>query len=70
MADLKTKPRKVSVPAFLKSVEHETRRRDAKVIKEMMTRITGEKPKYGGIQSSGLAAITINMKVAGKGTGC
>lgn len=48
MADLKTKPRKVSVPAFLKSVEHETRRRDAKVIKEMMTRITGEKPKIWG----------------------
>ena len=48
MADLKTKSHNASVPAFLKSVEHETRRRDAKVINEMMTRITGEKPKMWG----------------------
>jgi len=48
MAELKTKPRKASVTAFLNSVENETRRRDAYTINEMMTRISGEKPKMWG----------------------
>ena len=48
MAGLKTKPHNASVSAFLKSVEHETRRRDAQTINKMMTRITGEKPKMWG----------------------
>jgi hypothetical protein len=48
MSDLKTKPHNASVSAFLKAVEHETRRRDALTINEMMTRITGEKPKMWG----------------------
>ncbi len=48
MSTLKTKPRKASVAAFLKAVEHETRRRDADTINKMMTRITGEKPKMWG----------------------
>ena len=48
MSDLKTKPRKASVAAVLKAVEHEMRRSDALVINKMMTRITGEKPKMWG----------------------
>ena len=48
MAGLKTKPHNASVSAFLKSVEHETRRRDAQTINKMMTCITGEKPKMWG----------------------
>ena len=48
MAENKTKPTKASVPAFLKAVENETRRRDALVINEMMARISGEKPVMWG----------------------
>jgi hypothetical protein len=48
MSEPKTKPNNASVPAFLKAVEHETRRRDALAINEIMTRITGEKPTMWG----------------------
>ncbi len=48
MAENKTKPHNASVPAFLKAVENETRRRDALTINEMMKRITGEKPTMWG----------------------
>jgi len=48
MSDLKTKPHKASVSAFLNAVENETRKRDAKVINKMMTRISGEKPTMWG----------------------
>jgi len=47
-ADLKTKPTKVSVTAFINGVENETRKRDAKAILAMMKKITGEKPKMWG----------------------
>ncbi len=48
MSTLKSKPRKASVDAFLKAVEHETRRRDAHTVNKMMTCITGENPKMWG----------------------
>ncbi|NNF08175.1 MAG: DUF1801 domain-containing protein [Candidatus Eisenbacteria bacterium] len=48
MAELKTKKTRASVHAFLKSVEHETRQADAKVVLKMMEEITKEKPKMWG----------------------
>ena len=48
MAENKTKPTKASVTAFLNAVENKTRKRDVKVINEMMTRISGEKPTMWG----------------------
>ncbi len=48
MAENKTKPHNASVPAFLKAVENERRRRDALTVNELMKRITGEKPTMWG----------------------
>jgi hypothetical protein len=48
MADNKTKPTEVTVPAFLATVADETQRADAKALVKIMQRATGEKPKMWG----------------------
>jgi hypothetical protein len=48
MAETKTKPGTESAPAFIKAIEDEGRRADAKTLVAMMTRVTGEKPKIWG----------------------
>lgn len=48
MAENKTKPTKVTVAAFLKTVEDPDRRRDAKALAALMKSITGEKPTMWG----------------------
>ena len=48
MAETKTKPTGVSVTEFLAQVEDPQKRADSKVLMEMMTRITGKKPKMWG----------------------
>ncbi|MGV6801157.1 MAG: DUF1801 domain-containing protein [bacterium] len=47
-AKLKTAANKLSVTAFINSVEHEGRRKDAKTLLAMMKNITGEKAKMWG----------------------
>lgn len=42
MAEIKTKPTAVSVAAFIDAVEHPVRRADARALREMMERVTGE----------------------------
>ena len=48
MATLKTQPTEASVEGFLDTVENETRRRDAREILAIMTRITGCEPIMWG----------------------
>jgi hypothetical protein len=48
MASDKTKTGSGAVTAFIKSIEDEARRKDANTLVEMMTRVTGEKPKLWG----------------------
>lgn len=48
MAELKTKPTGASVAAFLGSVDHETRRKDARAVVKIMQEITGCKPRMWG----------------------
>ncbi len=48
MAENKTVATTASVAAFLKSVEHDGRREDAQILKKLMDRITGLKPKMWG----------------------
>jgi hypothetical protein len=48
MAENKTKPTTVSVPAFIDAIADETRRTDAKELVKLMQRATGEKPKMWG----------------------
>lgn len=48
MAELKTKPTKASVTAFVNSIEDPAKRRDVKKIAAMMRRATGKRPKMWG----------------------
>ena len=48
MADNKTKPTTISVPAFIDALTDETRRADAKALLKLMQSATGEKPKMWG----------------------
>ncbi len=48
MAELKTKPTKASVSQFLKGVEDDQKRRDAREILALMKEITGKRPKLWG----------------------
>lgn len=48
MAELKTKPTKVSVKKFLDSIKDERKRDDSFVVMEMMKKITKEEPKMWG----------------------
>ena len=48
MAEIKTKPTEVNVEAFLNNVADPQRREDARVVRAMMERITGEPAKMWG----------------------
>lgn len=48
MAELKTKPNKASVKAFIDGVEDEQRRKDARAILKLMKEVTGKRPKMWG----------------------
>ena len=47
-AQLKTQPTKQSVTAFLNGVEHQTRRKDAKVVAKLMREATGKRARMWG----------------------
>ena len=48
MAENKTKPTTISVPAFLDACGDEARRADAKVLARLMQMVTGDKPSMWG----------------------
>jgi len=48
MAENKTKPTSLSVPAFLDAVADEARRADAKALARLMQKVTGDKPAMWG----------------------
>src|SRR5262245_49699757 len=48
MAEIKTKPTKVSVSTFLNAVKHPVRRADGKAVCAMMKRVTGERAVMWG----------------------
>lgn len=48
MADIKTKPTTVAVDDFIDAVEPVQRRKDAKTVRAMMERLTGEPPRMWG----------------------
>ena len=65
MAGLKTKPTGASVKNFLAGVEHEKRQADARVVNEMMERITGEKGRMWGDSIVGFGSYSYT-NTAGK----
>jgi hypothetical protein len=48
VSDLKTRPTKESVQAFLKSIEDPDRRRDCRTVMKIMKEATGARPKMWG----------------------
>ncbi len=48
MAENKTKPTEIDPTDFIGSVEHDTRREDAETLLELMSKLTGYKPKMWG----------------------
>lgn len=48
MSDPKTRPSDASVEAFIEAVEHPRRREDARILLELMRRVTGEEPVMWG----------------------
>jgi hypothetical protein len=48
MAENKTKPTKISVPAFLDACADEAQRKDAKALARMMQEVTGKEPAMWG----------------------
>ena len=54
MGELKTKKNKASVEEFLNSIENEKRREDAKVVLDLMKKVTNAKPSMWGSSIIGL----------------
>ena len=48
MAEAKTKPTSVTVDSFIDAVEHPIRRADAKILRAMMERVSGERAVMWG----------------------
>jgi hypothetical protein len=48
MRELKTRPEKASVAAFLDSIEDDARRKDCKTVARLMLKATGAKPQMWG----------------------
>jgi hypothetical protein len=56
MSDPKTKKTAASVPAFLKTIEDDQRRKDCRAVVKMMQEVTGEKPKMWGANMVGFGS--------------
>ena len=66
MSELKTKRNDNDVEAFLAGVEDEKRRRDALVVKAMLERLSGEKPRMWGSSIVGYGEINYRTKADNK----
>jgi hypothetical protein len=58
MAELKTRPTKASVAAFIAKVSDEQRRKDCKAVVKMMREVTGSKPEMWGPSIVGFGRYT------------
>ena len=67
MAGLKTKPTGASVAAFLKSVDDDQRRRDAREVEKLMKEITGKRPKMWGTSIVGFGTYHYKYKSGREG---
>ena len=56
MAELKTKPTQESVQKYLKGISDPVKRQDSLALLELMTEITGEKPKMWGTSIVGFGS--------------
>ena len=65
MAKLKTTRNDGSVDAFLESVENDGRREDAFIMKDIMTRLSGEEPEMWGTSIVGFGPYVYRPKAGG-----
>ncbi len=66
-AAVKTERNDASVTQFLDAVEHPTRREDAKVVCELMERVSGEKPEMWGASIVGFGSYRYRYKSGREG---
>ncbi len=65
-AEIKTKETEASVEEFLNGVTDEQQRTDAFAVREMMGRITGEKPKMWGASIVGFGNMVYTSPATGR----
>ena len=70
MAEIKTKATEVSVDAFIEAVENPTRKADAKKVRSMMERLTGEPAKMWGPTIIGFGEYHYKYDSGHSGTMC
>jgi len=70
MAETKTKPTEVSVDAFIEAVENPVRREDAKAVRAMMERVTGEPAQMWGPTIIGFGSYHYRYDSGHEGTAC
>lgn len=68
MAELKTKPTRASVRAFLDGIADPDRRRDAKAVARIMKRVTGEPPRMWGSAIVGYGTYDYRYESGRSGT--
>jgi hypothetical protein len=70
MAENKTQPTEASVDAFIQAVENPVRREDAKAIRAMMERLTGEPARMWGPSIIGFGSYHYEYDSGHEGTSC
>lgn len=70
MAEIKTKPTAVTADAFIAAVENPVRRDDARVVSDMMARVTGEAPQMWGPSIVGFGSYHYKYDSGHEGTMC
>lgn len=70
MAEIKTKPTAVTADAFIDAVENPVRRADARVVAELMERVTGEAPQMWGPSIIGFGSYHYKYDSGHEGTMC
>jgi Domain of unknown function (DU1801) len=70
MAEIKTKPTKVSVSSFIAAVENDTRREDAKTLLKLCQEATGWKPQMLGPTIIGFGLYHYKYDSGHSGSSC
>ena len=70
MAETKTKPTEVSVDDFIAAVEKPVRRADAKILRDMMKRVTGEPATMWGPTIIGFGSYHYRYASGHEGDSC
>jgi hypothetical protein len=70
MAETKTKPTEVSADAFIEAVPDPVRREDAKVVRAIMERLTGEPARIWGPSIVGFGSYHYRYESGHEGTAC